>query len=140
MVPVKCVPTIVTLVPGPPLDGEKLETVGAAVESTVKDSGEEPVPPTDTTLICEVPAPAGTVAVIVVSFTTVKLAVVIPNSTEEVPVNPEPAIVTVAPGAPLRGVKLETTGGGSTVKEATESAAPTVFVTVIGPLAAPDGT
>lgn len=65
----------------------------------------------ESTLICEEPAPVGTVAVIVVSLTTEKLAFVIPKPTWDAPVKPDPVIVTEVPGAPLSGVKLITVVG-----------------------------
>ena len=67
------------------------------------------------TVISTVPLPAGLVAVIWVSLTTVKLlAGVCPNDTLLAPVKPVPVIVTVVPPVvyPLVGVMLVIVGGG----------------------------
>jgi hypothetical protein len=63
------------------------------------------------TLIGPLVAPVGTVAVIVVAEFAVKLALVPLNRTAEALVKLVPLMVTVAPGGPLVGVKLETVGG-----------------------------
>src|SRR5437660_8637935 len=58
------------------------------------------------TLITPVVAPLGTVAVICVSESTVKLAETPWKATLVVPVKPQPVMVTLVPGAPEVGVKL----------------------------------
>jgi hypothetical protein len=107
--PVKFVPLIVTLVPTGPLPGVKLETVGGLM--TVKLPALLAVPAGLVTLIGPLVAPVGTVAVIVVAEFAVKLALVPLNRTAEALVKLVPLMVTVAPGGPLVGVKLETVGG-----------------------------
>ena len=65
-----------------------------------------------------VPVPAGLVAVIEVSLTTVKsVAAVVPKSTTVAPVNPVPVIVTEVPPVvgPLVGVRPVTTGAVAAV-------------------------
>ena len=64
------------------------------------------------------PVPAGLSAVIVVSFTTVRLvAAVVPKSTAVAPVKPMPVSVTNVPPAtcPLVGLRLVTAGVAATV-------------------------
>jgi hypothetical protein len=60
-------------------------------------------PPGVVTLILAVAAPLGTVAVIVVAESTVKLAFTNPNVTLVVPMKPLPLIVTFVPAGPLAG-------------------------------------
>lgn len=64
------------------------------------------------TVTTTVPAPAGEVALITVSLTTLNFADVAPKSTVEAPVNPDPVMVTEVPPAagPLVGLRPETTG------------------------------
>ena len=65
------------------------------------------------TVTSTVPVPAGLLAVIVVSFTTVRfVAAVVPNSTAVAPVKPVPVIVTGVPPAvgPLVGLRPVTAG------------------------------
>ena len=58
-------------------------------------------------------APAGTVAVICVSLTTVKLVAAVPlKLTAVAPVKPVPVMATVAPTAPLSGLMLLRVGCG----------------------------
>jgi hypothetical protein len=67
------------------------------------------------TEIATAPAPAGAIAVIDVSLSTVKdVAAVEPKSTAVAPVNPDPVIVTEVPPAPGPdpGEKRETVGTG----------------------------
>jgi len=136
--PVKLVPLIVTVVPTPPLVGEKLLIVGAGM--TVKLLPLLAVPPEVVTLIGPVEAPLGTVAAIEVDEFTVKLALVPLNRTAEAPVKLVPLIVTVVPTPPLVGEKLVIVGGGMTVKLLALLAVPPGVVTLIGPVVAPLGT
>ena len=75
-----------------------------------------------------------------VSELTVKLAVVPLNATAVAPVKCVPLIVTVAPVAPLVGVKLVIVGGLVTVKLLPLVPVPLDVVTLSGPLVAPLGT
>jgi len=109
LAPVKLVPLMVTIVPTPPLVGEKLVIVGGGM--TVKLPALLAVPPGVVTLSGPLVAPAGTVAVIVVAEPTVKLALVPLNRTAVAPVKFVPLIVTLVTTGPLAGVKLVTVGG-----------------------------
>ena len=74
------------------------------------------VPAGVTTVTSTVPLPAGLVAVICVSETTViALALVAPNPTDVAPVNPLPVTVTVVPppASPLVGSIAVTTGAAA---------------------------
>lgn len=91
--------------------------------------------------IAPVVAPIGTLAVIWVEDVTRKIAGALLNRTEVAPVKFSPEIVTNAPASALRGLKLRITGWLTpTVKLLTLDALPSLFVTVIAPVAAPDGT
>src|SRR3989442_4435817 len=83
LAPVKLVPLMVTLVPTPPLVGEKLVIVGAGM--TVKLPALLAVRPGVETLNGPVVAPVGSVAVMVVAEFTVKLSLVPLNRTAEAP-------------------------------------------------------
>src|SRR6187549_2201494 len=93
-------------------------------------------------------APAGTVAVICPSKSTLKTAhhgppcafESTPKHTDVAPVKLLPRIVTEVPTAPLPGDMDVTTGVGRTVKLDPEVAVSSVLVTVMGPLTAPGGT
>ena len=65
-----------------------------------------------TTVTSAVPVPAGLVAVICVSESTVILALLAPNRTDVAPVNPVPLTVTLVPppSPPLVGLTVVTTG------------------------------
>ena len=140
VVPVKLVPVMVTIVPGAPLVGEKELTVGLAVEVTVNEVAlvamqrEQGV----VTWILPVVAPPGTLVLICVLDTTVKVAETPLKVTLVAPVKVEPVIVTGVPFDPLVGEKELIFG--STVKLVELVALPTVLVTLIGPLVAPLGT
>ena len=111
VVPVKPVPAIVTTVPTGPLVGEKEEIAGATVAVvTAKLVVVVAVPPGVVTAIGPVAAPAGTVAVSVVSDPTVNGALVPPTVTAVAPVNPVPVTVTVVPTGPLVGLNDAMTG------------------------------
>lgn len=100
------------------------------------------VPPGVVMLILPVVAPPGTVAVIFVAETTVKLiADVALNLTAVAPVRKLPLIVTKAPTWALVGVNELTVGaGGITVNVAPLVATPPLVVTVSVPLVAAAGT
>ena len=138
VVPVKFVPISVTVAPTVPLPGEKLLIVGAPAEVGVKLLLLHVVPSAVFTLIQPVSAPPGTVAVICVSDTTVKLVGTRKKVTAVAPVKFVPVIVTVVPIVPLVGVNELM--WGVTVKPDTDTAEPIEFVSVIGPLVAPLGT
>jgi hypothetical protein len=69
-----------------------------------------PLPPASLTEIGPVEAEAGTVAVILVSELTVKVAAPPLNATLVAPVNADPSIVTFVPIVPEAGVNEEITG------------------------------
>jgi hypothetical protein len=138
--PVKFVPLIVTVAPTAPLVGLKLVIVGG-LATTVNALALVAVPPGVVTLSGPVVAPAGTVAWIAVADVTVKLVVVPLNRTAVAPVKFVPLIVTVAPTAPLVGVKLVIVGGlATTVNALALVAVPAEVVTLSGPVVAPAGT
>src|SRR3989442_471317 len=102
--PLKLVPLMVTVVPAPPLVGEKLVIVGGGM--TVKLLALLAVPPAVVTLIGPVEAPLGTVAAIEVDEFTVKPALTPSNRTALAPVKLVPLMVTLVPTPPLAGEKL----------------------------------
>jgi hypothetical protein len=122
--PVKFVPVIVMLAPTTPLAGLKLERVGPRF--TVKLLAEVAVPPGVVTEICPVVEPLATIAVICVALFTAKEDAAMPlNLTLVAPVKFVPVMVTVAPKAPLAGLKLEIAGaGGGGLDPAPELVAP----------------
>jgi hypothetical protein len=83
---------------------------------------------------------AGTVAVICVGETTVKIAFLPSNITTVAPVKFVPSIVTTVPLGPLTGLKPVIVGGGITVNGVLLVAVPLGVVTAMGPVAAPSGT
>src|SRR5256885_908775 len=107
VVPVKFVPVSVTVQPVDPLVGENELIVGAPPDSTVNGVPLklQPVPQGAVTLSEPVEAPPGTVAVICVSESTVKLAAARLNATPVAPLKFVPVIVTVVLAGPLLGVK-----------------------------------
>ena len=113
VVPVKFVPVRVTVQPVDPLVGENELTVGIPAESTVNGVPLklQPVPEGVVTLSEPVVAPPGTVAVIWVSESMLKLAAARLNATPVAPVKCAPVIVTVAPSDPLLGVNEVIAGG-----------------------------
>lgn len=63
------------------------------------------------------------------------------NLTDVAPANPQPAIVTVVPAAPVAGLKLARVGRALvTVNELPLEAVPPGVPTVMAPLEAPAGT
>ncbi len=111
---------------------------------TVKLVALFPVPQLLVTLISPVVAPAGTVAVIWVAFTTVNEALVPLNFTALTPTKFVPLIVTVVPDVPLVGVKelivgrppltVMVTGLDTTVGLVTQAALLVSVQEVISPL------
>ena len=99
-----------------------------------------PVPPAVVTLTSPLVAPAGTVARMVVSEVTVKVALVPLNATVVAPVKLVPLIVTLVPTGPLVGEKLAIVGGLTTVNEPALVAVPPGVVTLMVPDEAPAGT
>jgi hypothetical protein len=137
--PVKPLPEIDTLVPTGPLDGLKPLITGGTV--TEKLAVLLPVPPGPVTSIGPLVAPAGTVAVIWLSESTVKLVAAVPlKSTAVALLKPLPEIVTLLPTGPLLGVKPLITGGTVTVKLVPLVPVPFGPLTSIGPVVAPTGT
>src|SRR5207237_5289330 len=103
------------LVPTGPLVGVKLAIVGGL--TTVNERALVAVRPGELTLSGPVVVPAGTVARIVVSEVTVKVALTPLNDTDVAPVKFVPLIVTLVPTGPLVGVKVAIVGGLTTVNE-----------------------
>lgn len=101
--PSKFVPLIVTAAPGDPEVGENEVIVGAAVSVTTKLVALRAVPSGVVTEILPVWAMAGTVAAILTSDSTVKVAVLCLNFTCVAPVKLVPLIVTAVPTGPLCG-------------------------------------
>jgi len=112
VVPEKFVPLIVTVVPTPPMAGEMLVIVGAATVVTVKGVELVAVPPGVVTAIGPEVAPMGTIAVICVSESPVKVAFVPLKLTSLTPVKLVPVIATEVPIGPLVGEKPVIAGLG----------------------------
>jgi hypothetical protein len=138
--PAKPLPEIVTELPTGPLDGLKPLIAGGTV--TVKLPELVPVPFGLVTLIAPLVAPTGTVAVIWLSESTLKLAVAPLKSTALAAAKPLPEMVTLVPTGPLAGLKPLTTGGTGTVTVKPLELVPVPFglSTLIGPVVAPAGT
>jgi hypothetical protein len=137
--PVKVLPVMVTVEPTAPLVGDNVETVWQA--ETVKLAVWTSAQPVLLMVMGPVTAPTGTVAVICVLLLMVKLAVtLLLKRTAVTPVKLAPVIVTVAPTAPLVGVKLLTDGQAVTVKLCVCTSVQPVLLMVIGPVTAPAGT
>ena len=132
--PVSAVPLSVTAAPTVPWPGVKLAMVGL----TVKFPTLVAVPAGVVTAIFPLVAPAGTVAVILVAVTTLKLAGVPLKVTEVVPVKFAPLMVTLAPITPVDGEKLVMRG--ATVKLVALVAVPLGAATLIAPVVAVAGT
>jgi len=136
--PLRFEPLMLTVVPAGPFAGLKLPIAGGAATANTPELCA--VPPAVVTLRGPVVAPAGTVAWMAESETTVKLALVPLNATPVAPVKPDPLIVTLVPTGPLAGAKPEIAGGTSTVNELVLVAVPPGLVTLHGPVVAPAGT
>lgn len=138
-VPAKFVPVMVTVLPTAPMDGENEEMVGTAV--TMKSVALVPVPLPVVTVILPVVAPLGTLVVICVEVSTVKLALVPSNFTVTAPVKSVPVRTTVVPTGPVAGENEVIVGAPTvTVKSVELVAVPFAVVTVILPVEAPAGT
>jgi hypothetical protein len=139
LAPAKLVPRIATIVPDGPFVGVKPVIVGD--EDTIKALELVAVPPGVVTEIGPVVAPAGTIAVICVEESTLKLAAAVPlNPTALAPVKLVPVITTLVPAGPPAGEKPEIVGGRTTVNELALVAVPPGVVTEMGPVVAPAGT
>ena len=137
--PEKLAPEIVTVSPIAPRTGANAVTVGAPI--TEKIPMLVAVPAGVVTLIGPVTAPDGTDTLICVAELTVKFgAVTPPNRTAVAPNRFAPAMVTVAPTAPVVGVKPAIAGSVVTMKLAALMAVPAGVVTLMRPLTAPAGT
>jgi hypothetical protein len=141
---VKPVPLIVTVVPGPPVDGEN-DVIDGGWPVTTKSVVLVAVPPLVVTVMRPVTAPAGTAVWICV----VEMTFAIEETPENATVAPlakfEPVIVTAVPGAPEDGEKEVMAGpagggGGVTVKLPLLAAVPVAVVTEIAPVVALTGT
>jgi hypothetical protein len=132
--PVKVLPEILTIVPILPLVGDRLFIFGVTRKSVALVS----VPPEVVTLILPLVAVVGTVALIVLVETTVKVLLMPLNFTEVTPVKPVPVIVTIVPTGPLEGVKLLIPA--PIVKSLPLKTVPPGVVTLIFPVVAPAGT
>jgi hypothetical protein len=138
--PVKLFPPICTVEPAAPLEGENpsIEGVGTVI---VKLPELVALPFGVVTVTGPLVVPLGTIAVIVFSELTVKLADVPLNFTEVAPVKRAPPIPTDVPAGPLDGEKPLTDGVVTvTVKLPELVTVPFGVTTVIGPLVAPEGT
>jgi hypothetical protein len=138
LAPVKALPVIVTLLPILPEPGLNDEMVGMTPNAVELD----PLPTGVVTVIGPVSAPDGTLAVIVESETTVKLAAMLLNVTADAPVKALPLIVTDEPTVADAGEKAVMLGAGSddTVNKSVVVAVPVGVVTLIDPLVAAAGT
>src|SRR5439155_8794381 len=142
--PEKSEPVIVTSVPTGPSVGANPVIVGTGGgEVTVKASLLVAVPSGVTTEMGPVVAPSGTTALIWVSESMVKMALVPLNWTSVAPEKSEPVIVTSVPTGPSVGanpVIVGTGGGEVTVKASLLVAVPSGVTTEMCPVVAPSGT
>jgi hypothetical protein len=133
-------PLMVTCVPTGPLIGEKLLIEGGGGR-TVNQLALLPVPPAVVTLMVPVVAPFGTVAVIWMSLSTVKLSAAVPlNFTCVAPVRAAPLMTTLAPTTPDTGLEPLIVGGTVTVKAPGLVPVPAAVVTETLPVVTPLGT
>jgi hypothetical protein len=137
--PVKLVPWMVTLEPTGPLDGLKLEIVGALPGSvTMKLPPLWVVPCGVPTTIGPVVAPLGTLTVIFcpVAFTLNPAAFVPLNVTEVVPTKFVPWMATLVPTGPLPGSKLEMVGEPPAMAETVVRETTKTTSAAVGPIRA----
>jgi hypothetical protein len=137
----KLVPVMVTVAPTAPLVGVKPDIVG--VPGTVKIPVLVTVTPLSVTEIGPVEAPGGTVTVSVVADAPVTGALIPLNSTTlllGVVLKLVPEIVTVAPTAPVVGLKPVIVCKGGTVNIEPLVSVKPLTVIVIGPVVALAGT
>ena len=133
----KLVPLMVIVAPTAPLLGVKLVMLGEP--RTVNESALVIVTPLVVTDMVPEPAPEGTVTVILVELEAVTTALMPLNATTGDGPKFVPVIITVAPVAPLVGLKLVIVGVGSTVKVGLAIVWP-FTETLMGPVVAPGGT
>jgi hypothetical protein len=107
---------------------------------TVNGSRLEAVPSGFVTLMTPVDAPAGTEVVIVVVLTTTNVAAAPLKLTALAPMKLVPVMVTLAPTAPLVGVKPVIVGGAGMVKAVPDAPVPFGVVTEIKPEVVPAAT
>lgn len=134
----KLVPVMITVEPSAPALGVKPEIVG--VGNTVKLVILSISIPTVVILIFPVVAPTGTVVIIRPASEEVTVAATSLKKTDGAGPKLLPVMVTVAPTAPLVGLKLAITGVGNTVKTLALATVTPLVVTVIVPVDAPAGT
>lgn len=137
----KFVPEMVTVAPSAPLAGVNPVKVG--VGATVKLFVLKIVMPFRVKEILPVVAPIGTVVVILVAVEAVTVAATplkVKMLSSGIALKFEPLIMTVAPTAPLPGLKLAIEGVGETLKlDPVVIVIPFTFMEM-GPEVAPDGT
>jgi hypothetical protein len=131
--PVKFVPVIVTAVPTGPLVGANDVIVGAAGAVTVKSPALVAVPPGVVTPIFPVVAPAGTVALICVLDTTVKLVAVRLRRTLVAPLKFVPVTATAVPTGPLVERTMRSSVPGRPEVTRSRRQVPLGVVTLIAP-------
>ncbi len=134
----KFVPVMVTGTPTPPLVGEKLLIEG--VPKTVKFVALVTITPLNDTVICPVPAPRGTLVVILVELKEETIAGVPLNSTIGVEMKFVPVMVTVAPTPASVGAKPVMVGDANTLKLLALCTVTPFTITDIFPDVAPSGT
>ena len=127
-----------TLVPGGPLVGLRLLSVGAGAVTV--NGAPLLVPPGVVTVTLPLVAPAGTLVVIWVAEFTVNVAPAPLKLTLVAPVKLVPVIITVVPTVPLVGFRLVITGAGTVTVNARPLLIPPGVVTVTLPVVAPAGT
>lgn len=134
-------PVIFITVPTTPLTGLKLVMVGEGI--TVKSRPLETVTPFKVNAIFPVVAPLGTIVVRLVEVDVVTRDVTPLNViTLYVGVKSKlvPVMVTIAPTAPLAGLKVKIDGVGNTLKLVALVIVTPLVVREIGPVLAPTGT
>ena len=137
----KFVPVIVTVAPIAADAGFRSVMVG--VGNTLKLATLVTVTPLTVTEIGPVVAPAGTVVsrlLVLASVTTAAIPLNLTTLFAATGLKFVPEIVTVAPGAPLAGLKLVKVGEGKTVKLVELINVKPLTVTEMGPVPAPTST
>lgn len=137
----KFVPVMITSAPTAPLGGVNPVMVG--FPNTVKSFELLMVTPFVVIETLPVVAPLGTVTVMLVVVEEISVALTPLNLTAllaAVVLKCVPVIITVAPGAPLDGVKPVNVGVGNTVKLVAVVIATPLTIIEIGPVTAPNGT
>lgn len=137
----KFVPVMITVALAAPLVGAKAVIVG--VGNTVKFVEPVIVTPLTEIEIGPVIAPAGIIAVMLVGVDAITSAITPLNETvlfEAVVLKLVPEMVTLAPMAPLEGLKLVIVGDGNIVKFVVLVTVTPLIVNAILPVVAPAGT